>query len=581
MMKGRLNQMASISHPSKLFKQTQRKVSKALAALGLVLVMLVTLVPGVTYAATVRTLTTCTETGLRQIVAQAADGDTIQFSCNGTITLTGGNTNYIQISKNLTLEGGSQQVTIDGGRNTALFFVYGGRTVNFNHLTLANGAAYNSGGAIFAQTGSNVSINMVNFSGNSGYVGGAIYNQQATISINGSSFSGNSVIQRGGAIYNETGTLNVSNSTFTTNSTPSSYQGGAIYSDGGSLKVSSSTFTSNYAGVGGAIDNRSTADIRYSTFSGNKSAHGGGAIFTESPMTIANSTFSANTAGGGGAIDNRDKLDIVNSTFVGNTAPSEISSAGAISNSGTLTLTNSTLSGNSAGYIAGGIRNGMGTDYHGTVTLINTIMANGAGGNCLGDIIDGGYNLENGNSCGLSAANHSLVDTDPGFDPNGLKLNGGSTQTLALQPSSPAVATANLTVCQSALVGGIDQRGLPRSTSYCDMGAYDTSSVAPVILVPTTTFLSVAPNSVAKGKTVVMSAVVTKSQGQNTPPTGKVVFKEGTTIVAEATVNSNGVAVATYTATGKSLVTHYLQAQYYGDNTCAPSTSNQASLLVL
>jgi hypothetical protein len=186
--------------------------------------------------------------------------------------------------------------------------------------------------------------------------------------------------------------------------------------------------------------------------------------------------------------------------------------------------------------------------------------------------------LENGNSCGLSNTNHSLVNTDPKLDPNGLKLNGGNTQTLALQPSSPAVATGNLTVCQSAIVGGIDQRGLRRSTSYCDMGAYDTSSVAPV---PTTTFLIASPNSVMRGKTIQLSAVVSKPQGQSTPLTGKVVFREGATILAEATVNSNGVAVATYIATGPSNVMHYLQAQYYGDSKYAPSTSNQAFLVVI
>jgi len=48
--------------------------------------------------------------------------------------------------------------------------------------------------------------------------------------------------------------------------------------------------------------------------------------------------------------------------------------------------------------------------------------------------------------------------------------NGGSTQTLALTPSSAAVDA--LGACPPQL-GGIDQRGKPRSDGQCDVGAYE------------------------------------------------------------------------------------------------------------
>ena len=76
-----------------------------------------------------------------------------------------------------------------------------------------------------------------------------------------------------------------------------------------------------------------------------------------------------------------------------------------------------------------------------------------------------------------------------------------------------------------------------------------------------------------------MRVTVTKSL--NTPVTGKVVFKEGNSILAEVTPDSNGLAAAVYDTTNKTRLTiHNLQAQFVGDNTYAPSTSTVVSLFV-
>jgi VCBS repeat-containing protein len=72
--------------------------------------------------------------------------------------------------------------------------------------------------------------------------------------------------------------------------------------------------------------------------------------------------------------------------------------------------------------------------------LKNTIVANSpSGGNCNGTITDGGYNLDDGTSCGFSTADNSQPSTDPLLDPKGLQDNGGPTKTIALQPTSPAI----------------------------------------------------------------------------------------------------------------------------------------------
>jgi hypothetical protein len=54
---------------------------------------------------------TCDESHLSSTIGSAASGDTITFGCCGTITL--GST--LGISKNLTLDGSGQQVTLSGG----------------------------------------------------------------------------------------------------------------------------------------------------------------------------------------------------------------------------------------------------------------------------------------------------------------------------------------------------------------------------------------------------------------------------------------------------------------------------------
>lgn len=227
--------------------------------------------------------------------------------------------------------------------------------------------------------------------------------------------------------------------------------GGGIFNQG-TLTVTNSTFSGNSAPVGGGgIYNRDgTATITNSTFFGNDSPFGGGGIFNDAPFGV------------------KAMLTVTNSTFVGNSG----FAGGGIYNDGAVTIINSTFSGNGAQFGGGVFFNNLNM-----VTVTNTIVANSSsGGNCGGTIIDGGHNLDDGTTCGFSAANGSLSNTNPGLAPAGLANNGGPTQTIALQAGSPAINAGDQAVCAAPPVNNLDQRGSMRpgaGSTQCTIGAFE------------------------------------------------------------------------------------------------------------
>lgn len=261
-----------------------------------------------------------------------------------------------------------------------------------------------------------------------------------TVAISGLTIA-NGLAAYGGGISNR-GTLTVTNSTFSGNSVDTQFgSGGGIWNNiGATLTVDGTTFLNN----------------------GNSICIGGGIYNFFGQVEVRSSTFSGNSAGQGGGIDNQGgsgqsgTLTVINSTFVNN---STVNAGGGIVTSAPLTVTNSTFYGNAAGF-GGGIANTGGP----TPTVLNTIIANSAGGNCGGAIADGGGNLSSDGTC---PATFKFSNTDPMLGP--LDNNGGTTQTMALLPGSPAVDTAQGTNCPSS-----DQRGVSRPQgSGCDMGAFE------------------------------------------------------------------------------------------------------------
>lgn len=162
--------------------------------------------------------------------------------------------------------------------------------------------------------------------GNTTQRGGAIYNNGSTLTVNGSTFNGNTAMQDGGAIWNDAGKLTVIDSIFTGNiAHPLDGGGGAIGFTSCILKVSDSTFKNNIALIGGAICGGGVLTVTGSTFTYNiadtKNYGSGGAICNGGSLTnIIGSTFNKNTALSGGAINCYNNLTVISSTFKGNTA---------------------------------------------------------------------------------------------------------------------------------------------------------------------------------------------------------------------------------------------------------------------
>ena len=259
--------------------------------------------------------------------------------------------------------------------------------------------------------------------------------------------------------------------------------GGGIINLRGSMTLTDVTVSSNSASSGGGITNvQGSMTLTNVTVSSNTAANsgGGGILNVHGVMTLTNVTVSDNSdttfagAGtGGGGITNVGAMELTNVTVSGN---STIGFGGGIVNGsslaigGVMTLTNVTVSGNTARVDGGGIFNG-----NGAVTLYNSIIANSTPDNCAGSsaITSGGHNLEGADSCGFTAPG-DLTNTDPLLGP--LQDNGGTTETHALLPGSPAIDAIPVADCTDPLGNPIttDQRGVDRPQgTACDIGAYE------------------------------------------------------------------------------------------------------------
>jgi CSLREA domain-containing protein len=378
----------------------------------------------------------------------APGSDTISLDgISGTVATTpfwlGGLGDLPNITDQLTITGpGAGALTISNGGGDHVFFVVGASaTISGLTITGAHGNGSFGGGVVTAN-------------------GGSVTVDRSTITGNSTNFYGAGI----NAFFSFGGSVTVSESTISGNT------GGGIASGGGvSLTVERSTISGNSAIIGAGLVNNGLAVLRNSTIRGN-SGHSGGGIMNHGDLTIESSTISGNSAAQGAGTYTDAPLRIRNSTIAGNSA----SQFGGGLVGGTV-LENSTVTANSAP-VGAGIWNGL-------FTLSNTIVAGqtGSGGNCSGAIIlDGGYNLEDGTSCGFSAANHSLPNTNPLLDPSGLQDNGGLTKTVALLSGSPALDALPTGTNGCGTTIATDQRGMSRPQgTACDIGAFELEQQTP------------------------------------------------------------------------------------------------------
>src|SRR5712691_3013257 len=133
---------------------------------------------------------------LRDAIASAAPGDTIQASVGGTITLTGG---PLVVRKDLSIVGpGAASLTIAGSGSSRVFTIdVATATVSISGVTISNGRGDYGGGIL---TGARVTLTDCVLSSNAAAMfGGAILNS-GTLTLVRSLVSNNAAEYRVGAI---------------------------------------------------------------------------------------------------------------------------------------------------------------------------------------------------------------------------------------------------------------------------------------------------------------------------------------------------------------------------------------------
>ena len=411
-------------------------VSRAIVRPGMLIVLLVVLVP----VSVIMIQSELHATG-NTITVNTTDDPGTPTECSLRAAIN--NANNKTSDANSTCAAGTGQDTIN-------FSVSGEITLGSTLPAIANTSP---GNLTIDATGQGITINGLNSAIDSS-VQLLVVNAGATLNLKYLTLERGNGGVSGGAIVNN-GTLAVSNCNIILNTAPSGMNGGGI-------------------------DNLGTLTVSNSTFSGNSASTDGGGIYNDGvSLTVTNSTFSGNSAGSsGGGIYNSGAATITNSTFSGNTSAS--GGGGIFHASGTLGVSNSTISGNSDSSSGGGIDNGA---AGGSVTITNSILASNTNGNCVGSsVTNGGLNISDDATCGFGSATGANGQTigdsvNSKLDPNGLLYNGGPTQTIGLQASSPAIAAIATANCPAA-----DQRGATRPApgqNACDIGAFELGGVIP------------------------------------------------------------------------------------------------------
>ncbi len=455
---------------------------------------------------------------LRQAVAVASSGDTIQLAGSSAspdvYSLTQGSD--ITVTKSLTIQGnGVDATTIDGSGNIVMS---GGFSLPVRILKVTGGTLDISGVTFTGGVDDDDEIpcnacDTLILNG-----GGALFNQGASVTLDGVAFDSNGGDTPVGGAISNAGTLDMTNVSFTNDN---GAYGGALSSRGGTVKADGVTFDSDGPGAfeGGAV-------FAY---------EGGTATFVNT--TVVNSGWASSRGGG-------------------------IANDGA-----TLTLTNDTLSGN--------VRGSLETDA-GSTSVENTILGSGfsdsvdfdcvTAGRPAGDgattakaiTDDLGHNVDQDGACDLNAAgDQSMVDPQLAS----LADNGGPTLTEALLPGSPAIDGADDPACPAA-----DQRGVARPQGECDIGAFQVGALQ---TTSTTTATSATSST----------ATTTTTTTQVAPAVTSPVSTAAPTSVTSATSAPSTTATTSSTASRSSSATSSLPRGGVGAIAALACTDEQVVLI--
>ena len=251
-------------------------------------VLALVLMTALSASAAILTVTTNADSGagsLRQAIASAAAGDSIDFAAGiATVELTGGS---LVIDRNLTIKGpGANLLSIRRAVSAPPFRILDTSTTISNisvaiaDLTIADGKAppVVIGGSI--------------------YPGGGILNAH-TLTLTRVAVVGNATTHSGGGIANMLGgSLVLPQSTVSGNSTSGGF-GGGIYSEGPATIVNSTISGNTSAGYGGGVESAGTVTISSSTIYGNTASLESGGVHTTTVVgsaVVDNTIIAKNTA---------------------------------------------------------------------------------------------------------------------------------------------------------------------------------------------------------------------------------------------------------------------------------------------
>jgi hypothetical protein len=426
---------------------------------------------------------------LRQAILDSngttVENDLIVFQpgLTGTLTLTDG---QLAVTRPVTINGpGSGALTISGNNASRIFLVNDGSAgalnVAISGMTLTGGRETGlfPGGGIQVTDENLVLSDMVITSNTAPLGGGIAIGPNGRLTLLNSTVSNNHVTNNTGAgLFLDTNSVTlIRNSTISGNTTPiggteDDRGGGGVFVGPGSfLTVESTAIAGNRTSSdgGGLQVMRGTVVVRNSTISANSADGGGGGIEASqsSSLTVENSTISGNSSifPGGGLSIRSSTAAIRNSTIAFNTGGKffAVSAGGGISVDEEAGLASLTVQGTIVA------KNTRGSAGQGDDIVSNTVMVGGAN-NLVGDG-SGMVGLFNG--LGSNQVGTTAVPLNPML--GALANNGGTTQTHALLPGSPAVNAG------FNFAGQIDdQRGGSRLRtvgSATDIGAFEVQPV--------------------------------------------------------------------------------------------------------
>jgi hypothetical protein len=378
-------------------------------------------------------------------------------------------------------------------------------SVSENSANLAAGGIWNNTDSVMDIRNSFITLNSADQS-----VGGFGNYYLSTMTIDNTLISENSSGNVGGAGGSAGDFFSIKNSLVAANTAPF-LAGGLIVIQGlisvGTVEIENTEFRDNEAALGGAlVTNGIGVGIKGSRFIDNDAAQDGGAIAVvgQGVVQVNDSTFSGNTAvGNGGAITVMEdsRLFLLMSTLNDNNA--NIGGGINILQASEAFITNSTVSDNTASTWGGGIyvagissltinlstiafneaSTGAGVYKNSDSFLqtFHTIISDNLTEDCFTDIGDAineaNYSLFSDATCTFTLGANNTPNTDPLLGP--LQNNGGTTQTHALQATSPAIDAGD-TNCFVVF----DQRGEARPVNIvgqdpidaqarCDKGSFE------------------------------------------------------------------------------------------------------------